>query len=63
LLQRDNLLWHGDVEEALEGLTNVLMDLDPIRNPTRAENLAAGDQRRKSAERERISGENRGGRT
>jgi hypothetical protein len=38
-----NLLWHGNVEEALERLTKLLMDLDLIRDLSApAEKLAAG---------------------
>lgn len=38
-----HLLWHGNVEEALERLTHLLMDLDLIRDhSTAAEKLAAG---------------------
>ena len=37
------LLWHGNVEEALERLTKLLMDLDLIRDLSApAEKLAAG---------------------
>jgi len=38
-----HLLWHGNVEEALERLTKLLMDLDLIRDLSApAEKLAAG---------------------
>jgi hypothetical protein len=38
-----HLLWHGNVEEALERLTSLLMDLELIRNHSApAEKLAAG---------------------
>jgi len=38
-----HLLWHGNVEEALERLTNLFVDLDLIRDhSTSAEKLAAG---------------------
>jgi hypothetical protein len=38
-----HLLWHGNVEEALERLTNLLMDLDLIQDLSApAEKLAAG---------------------
>ena len=38
-----HLLWHGNVEEALERLANLLMDLELIRNHSApAEKLAAG---------------------
>jgi hypothetical protein len=38
-----HLLWHGNVEEALERLANLLMDLELIRNHSApAERVAAG---------------------
>jgi hypothetical protein len=38
-----HLLWHGNVEEALERLANLLMDLELIQNHSApAEKLAAG---------------------
>ncbi len=38
-----HLLWHGNVEEALERLANLLMDLDLIRkHAAAAERLAGG---------------------
>src|SRR5260370_1901824 len=38
-----HLLWHGNVEEALERLSNLFMDLDLIRDHSAtAEKLAAG---------------------
>jgi hypothetical protein len=38
-----HLLWHGNVEEALERLTNLIMDLDLIRDHSApADKLAAG---------------------
>lgn len=38
-----HLLWHGNVEEALERLANLLMDLELVRNHSApAEKLAAG---------------------
>jgi hypothetical protein len=37
-----HLLWHGNVEEALERLTNVLIDLDLIPGCTSAEKLTTG---------------------
>jgi len=38
-----HLLWHGNVEEALERLANLLMDLELIRNHSApAEKLTAG---------------------
>ena len=38
-----HLLWHGNVEEALERLANLLMDLELIRSHSApAEKLAAG---------------------
>ena len=37
------MLWHGNVEEALERLTNLFMDLELVRNHAApAEKLAAG---------------------
>lgn len=38
-----HLLWHGNVEEALERLTDLIMDLELIRNHSApSEKLAAG---------------------